>query len=85
MSIEELDNAIGQNKVSTGKITASDVANIMDYVNMSLELDRNTLCNYYRINVKELLDSEMPVSDLETLKSQGWAYDTDKESVILYF
>ena len=84
MTREELDSAIGENRVTSRHITTAEVANLMMYVQVNLELDRGTLEHYYSINVDELLDSRMPVSDLDDLKSQGWAYDETRENLIIY-
>jgi hypothetical protein len=84
MTREELDSAIGDNEVTTRHVTTAEVANLMMYVQVNLELDRGTLEHYYSINVDELLDSRMPVSDLDDLKSQGWAYDEARENLIIY-
>ena len=83
MTREELDNAIGDNKVITRHVTTAQVANLMMYVNVNLELNRDTLEQYYRINVDELLSSQMPVSDLDDLKEQGWAYDETRDNLII--
>jgi hypothetical protein len=84
MTREELDSAIGDNEVTTRHVTTAEVANLMMYIQVNLELDRGTLEHYYSINVDELLDSQMPVSDLDDLKSQGWAYDETRENLIIY-
>lgn len=84
MTREELDSAIEGNEVTTRHMTTAEVANIMMYVQVSLELDRGTLEHYYRINVDELLDSQMPVSDLDDIKEQGWAYDETRENLIIF-
>jgi hypothetical protein len=84
MTREELDNVIEGNEVTTRHITTAEVANLMMYVQVNLELDRGTLEHYYRINVDELLNSQMPVSDLDDLKNQGWAYDETRENLIIY-
>lgn len=84
MTREELDSAIGENRVTSRHMTTAEVANLMMYVQVNLELDRGTLEHYYSINVDELLDSRMPVSDLDDLKSQGWAYDETRENLIIY-
>lgn len=84
MTREELDSAIGENRVTSRHITTAEVANLMMYAQVNLELDRGTLEHYYSINVDELLDSRMPVSDLDDLKSQGWAYDETRENLIIY-
>jgi hypothetical protein len=84
MTREELDNAIGGNEVTSNHISMAEVTNIMMYVNVNLELDSGTLEHYYSINVDELLNSRMPVSDLDDLKNQGWAYDRRKENLIIY-
>ena len=56
----------------------------MMYVQVNLELDRGTLEHYYRISVDELLNSKMPVSDLDDLKSQGWAFDENRDNLIIF-
>ena len=84
MTREELDGAIGDNEVTTRHVTTAEVANLMMYVQVNLELDRGTLEHYYSINVDELLDSQMPVSDLDDLKNQGWAYDETRENLIIF-
>lgn len=80
MTREELNNAIGGNEVTSNHISMAEVTNIMMYVKVSLELDSGTLEHYYSINVEELLNSQMPASDLDDLKNQGWAYDEKKRT-----
>lgn len=84
MTIDELNTEIGDNEVTTRHVTMAEITNIMMYVQVNLELDRGTFEHYYRINVEELLNSQMPVSDLGDLKEQGWAYDKSKENIIIY-
>jgi hypothetical protein len=84
MTREELDKTIGDNDVTSNHISMGEVTNIIMYVNVNLELDSGTLEHYYSINVDELLNSKMPVSDLDDLKNQGWAYDRKKENLIIY-
>jgi hypothetical protein len=84
MTIDDLNTAIGDNEVTTRHVTMAEVTNIMMYVQVNLELDRGTFDHYYRINVEELLNSQMPVSDLDDLKEQGWAYDSSRENLIIF-
>jgi hypothetical protein len=84
MTREELDNAIGGNEIATNHVTTSEVANIMMYVNVNLELDRKTMEHYYTIDVDELLNSKMPVSDLDDLINQGWAYNENRDKLIIF-
>jgi hypothetical protein len=84
MTIDDLNTAIGDNEVTTRHVTMAEVTNIMMYVQVNLELDRGTFEHYYRINVEELLNSQMPVSDLDDLKEQGWAYDSSRENLIIF-
>ena len=84
MTIDELNEAVGENEVTTRHVSTSEVANIMMYVQVNLELDRGTLEHYYRISVDELLNSKMPVSDLDDLKSQGWAFDENRDNLIIF-
>ena len=84
MTIDDLNEAIGENKVTARHVTTAEVTNIMMYVQVNLELDRGTFEHYYSINVEELLNSQMPVSDLDDLKNQGWAYDENRDNIIIY-
>jgi hypothetical protein len=84
MSIDDLKNALGDNKITKNHISAAEISNIMGYTSVSLEMDRSSLDYYYSINVQSLLDSDMPVSDLDDLKKQGWAFAEDDKYLILY-
>ena len=84
MSIDELTNAVGENKLEFRKIGAAEISNIMTYVNVSLEMDDKTLDYYYNINVKELLNSDMPLNDLDDLKEEGWAFDETKRNLRIF-
>jgi hypothetical protein len=84
MSIDDLKKSLGGNKVTKYPITAAEVSNIMAYTNVSLEMDRGTLDYYYSIDVQSLLESDMPISDLDDLKKQGWAFVEDDKYLILY-
>ena len=84
MTIDELNEAIGGNEVTTRHVTTAEVINLMMYVKVNLEMDRGTLEHYYSINVEELLNSQMPVSDLDDLKGQGWAFDKERKNIIIY-
>ena len=84
MTIDDLNTAIGDNEVTTRHVTMAEVTNIMMYVQVNLELDRGTFEHYYRISIEELLNSQMPVSDLDDLKEQGWAYDDNRENLIIF-
>lgn len=84
MSLEELKNALDENTLSYGSISASALANIMKFVYVRLQMDKNTFDYYYEMNVNELLKSKMPTEELETLKNQGWSFNSDKKSLILY-
>jgi hypothetical protein len=84
MTIEDINNALGENKVTQAHITTAQVANIMMYVPVIIDLDRGTFEHHYTIFVDDLLESNMPVSDLDDLKSQGWAFNEDREKLIVY-
>lgn len=84
MTIDELNETIGGNEVTTRHVTTAEVINLMMYVKVNLEMDRGTLEHYYSINVEELLNSQMPVSDLDDLKRQGWAFDKERKNIIIY-
>lgn len=79
-----MDDAIGNNKVIKGAISAAKLMNLGLYVTVNLEMDYGTLDYYYSINVDDLLNSEMPITDLEDLKEQGWAYDETRDNIIIF-
>jgi len=84
MTIEELNSAIGDNKIIANHISASEIADITPYAHVNLEIDSGTLDYYYSISVEELLDSEIPESVLNKLREQGWAFDEHKRNIIIY-
>ena len=84
MDLENLKEALDGNELGVHHVSAAEVSNIMSYVNVSLEMDRTTLDYYYSIDVKSLLSSEMPISDLDDLKKEGWAFSKDGKELIVY-
>jgi hypothetical protein len=47
-------------------------------------MDRHTFDYYYEMKVDELLKSEFPKEELETLKNQGWSFSDNNKNLILY-
>jgi hypothetical protein len=84
MTKEELNDIIGGNKVTANHIAASKIANITPYAHVNLEIDSSTLDYYYSINVEELLDSEITESVLKEMAEEGWAFDENKDNIIIF-
>ena len=84
MSLDELKSALDGNTLSTSSVSASALANIMKFVDVELLMDRYTFDYYYEMKVDELLKSEFPKEELETLKNQGWSFSDDNKNLILY-
>lgn len=84
MTLDDLNNAVGENKIEFRKIGAPEISNIMEYVNVELEMDKKSLDYYYSINVDELLKSDMPLNDLDDLKEEGWAFDENRKNIVIY-
>ena len=84
MNLNDLNDAIKENKIEFRKIGAAEISHIMLYVNVTLEIDDKSLDYYYNINVNELLDSDMPLNDLDDLKEEGWAFDEDRKNIVIY-
>lgn len=84
MSIEDLKSILGENKLSYSTISFAEMANIMAYVGVKLQMDRHTLDYYYEIDVGDLLKSNITKDELDTLKKQGWAFNDNNEKIILY-
>lgn len=84
MTLKEIEGAIGVNTLSYSKITSSDLANIMKFVNVRLLIDKSCLDYYYEIDVDELKSSSMPNDELGTLKELGWSFNSDKSKLLVY-
>ena len=83
MSKEELKELLKNNSTEVmHELSASDLVDIKEFVNVSLEIDRKTFDYYYKINIDELLKSEMPTEEFDKLKNQGWSIFENK--VILF-
>lgn len=84
MTLEKLKEALKDNEVSYSSVDTSELYNIFKFATVNLEMDYQTLDYYYEIDAKELGESEMPESELETLKKQGWAFTKNNKHIILY-
>ncbi len=84
MQLKDLKEALKDNQLSYSTISAAAMANIIPFANVELKMDEESLDYYYKINVEDLLASDMPNDELETLKSQGWSFSDDSKSLIVY-
>lgn len=84
MTLKEIEDIIGANTLSYSKVTSSDLANIMQFVNVSLMIDKSCLDYYYEIDVDELKSSSMPSDELSTLRDLGWSFNSDKSKLLIY-
>ena len=84
MTKEDIDIVIEDNEVIKRHVPMTEVAELTRYVNVNIEMDGGTLDYYYRINVDDLLNSDMPESLLDELGEQGWAYDEKRENLIIF-
>lgn len=84
MRKEDLENALGNNKLTFSNVKFTELNNIMQYVNVKLCMDSNSLDYLYEIDVSDLLNSKMPSNDLDDLKKEGWSFNTTKDKIILF-
>ena len=85
MTKQELIDILKDNKLGDKfKISASSLANIMKFVNVSLEIDRRTLDYYYKIDINSLIHTDFPREEYEVLKEQGWSISNDRNNVVIY-
>lgn len=84
MNKDDLKEALKDNQLSYSTVKMSEMANIMKFANVELNMDRTTLDYYYTIDVDELVNSEMPKEELDTLKKQGWSFSDDGKQLILF-
>lgn len=84
MNIETLTSILGNNTLSYSYISMASMANIMNYVNVKLQMDRSSLDYYYEISVNELVNSNINEDEIKIMQTQGWSFNNDKSSLILY-
>lgn len=84
MTLDKLKETLKDNKASYSSIETKDLYNIFGFVTVNLQMDNKTLDYYYEINVNELLDSDMPNEELETMRKQGWAFSDNEKYLVLY-
>jgi hypothetical protein len=84
MRKEDLENALGNNKLTFSNVKFTELNNIMQYVNVKLCMDSNSFDYLYEINVSDLLNSKMPSNDLDDLKKEGWSFNATKDKIILF-
>lgn len=84
MLLEDLKSGLDGNTLSYSNIRATELANIMKFVDVKLNIDKTTLDYFYEIYVDDLLRSEIPNDEIETLKNQGWSFSNDNKKLLLY-
>jgi len=84
MTLDKLKETLKDNKASYSSIETKDLYNIFGFVTVNLQMDNKTLDYYYEINVNELLDSDIPNEELETMRKQGWAFSDNGKYLVLY-
>lgn len=84
MNLDDLKDTLSSNTLYYGSISSSAMINIMKFVNVKLLMDERTFEYYYEIDVDELLKSDFPKEELETLKNQGWSFSKNRDKLILF-
>lgn len=84
MTLKDVEDVLGENKLSYAKLTMSDIASIMEYVEATLLIDKECLDYYYEIDVNDLISSSMPAYLLDDLKRLGWSFNSDKSKLLIY-
>lgn len=84
MTITELKEILGNNELSFSTVNFSAMANIMAFVDVKLQMDKQTFDYYYEILVEDLLKSKLPKNEVEALKEQGWAFANNGKTIVLY-
>lgn len=84
MDLDIIKSQIGENEVSYGNISASELTNIYPYVHVSLEIDKKNLDYFYEIDVNELINSDISIDELVLMRNQGWAFNESGEKIILF-
>ena len=67
------------------KISGVDVLFVKPLTFMNLSGNAvSKIARYYQIDVDDLVNSNMPKEEIETLKEQGWSFSNDEKSLILF-
>lgn len=84
MTLDKLREALKDNKISYSSVETKELYNLFMFTTVNLQMDMKSLDYYYIMDVEELVNSDMPEDELETLKNQGWAFTEDGKNLVLY-
>lgn len=84
MDKDELYELFKDNTKTKKKVSAAAVANIHKFTDVSLRMDGRTLDYYYEVYVDNLLQSDIPKSEIKAMEEQGWFMTKDKKNLRIY-
>ena len=84
MTLNELNEIFEGSQPTPKNVPSWKIADISKKVNVTLEIDRQTLEYYYSIPVKDILNSKMTREELEALDDEGWVLDNKKQSLVIF-
>ena len=82
MTLDKLREALKDNKISYSSVETKELYNLFMFTTVNLQMDMKSLDYYYIMDVEELVNSDMPEDELETLKNQGWAFTEDGKNLV---
>lgn len=84
MTREILEDALMDNKEASNHITITQMSNIIGYVRPKLLMDTKTMRYYYEIDVEELIASGLPDGEADSLREQGWFFNSTKDKIQIF-
>ena len=85
MKVEEIVEKFKGLKRKDGALPLANIVQIQKYVNATLEMDRDKLAYYYKINVEDLANSNIPYELLDEMVKEDWQLSEDKKILTKMF
>ena len=79
MKVEDIVEKFSGLKRKDGAIPLANIVQIQKYVNATLEMNRDKLAYYYKINVEDLANSNIPDELLNEMVKEDWQLSEDKK------
>ena len=84
MDRDELNELFKDSTKAKKNVSAAAIANIHKFTDVSLRMDGRTLDYYYEVYVDNLLQSDIPKSEIKAMEEQGWFMTKDKKNLRIY-
>jgi len=84
VNLEKVREMFPDDKISYASISIEELSEIMENVDVSFEIDRDTLDYYYSIEIADLVESNVSDETLQKMADKGWSFDASGTELIIY-